>query len=358
MWKGGRRLKKHGRTTKPMILVLLVVLVMAGLGYRYYQSRRPREVAGTIPKQSVLTVGRGSLSKSVSSTGAITANRDLELAFDVGGRVKQVLAQTTQTVEQGTILAELDQTRQELAYLSAKRELELARFEAAPSVLKEKELAFRVAEADLQATSLTAPFTGFIAGVSVQEEEWVSSGTIIMRILDTSRLFLGVGVDEIDIRHVQIGQEAMISIDAYPELSLPGTVVEVGIVPDNQGQIVVFPVKIELTQLDPRVRVGMSAEAEIVVQRAENVIVVPLEAVTQGRGRSSVAVVQGETIQVVPVVTGLSDGFSIEIVEGLAEGDQILTSNPQLYRSLQGNDAGQRSPQTPFQPGYVGGMRR
>lgn len=343
---------------KQWSLLLAIVLAVVGIGYRYYWKSEPQEAANAIPKQSVIVVERGNLSKYVSSTGVITANRDLELAFDVAGRVKQVHVEATQTVEQGTILAELDSTRQELAYLSAKRELDLAKFEAAPSVLKEKELAFQVAKADLEATSLVAPFPGLVAGVGVQKDEWVNSGAAIMRILDTSRLFLEVGVDEIDIRHVHIGQDALVSIDAYPELQLPGTVVEVGIVPDTQGQIVVFPVRIEVTKPDHRVRVGMTAEAEIVVQKAENVIVIPLEAVMQGRGRSSVAVVKGDGLQTVPVVTGLSDGFSIEIVEGLEEGDEILISNPGLYRSLQGNGGPQRGGQTPFGPGFVGGVRR
>ncbi len=344
--------------TKQWGLVIAIVLAIAGIGYRHYSKNEPQEVANAIPRQTVITVGRGNLSKSVSSTGMITANRDLELAFDVGGRVKQVHVEATQTVEQGTILAELDRTRQELAYLSAKRELDLAKFEAAPSVLKEKELAFQVAKAELEATSLVAPFSGLIAGINVQKDEWVNSGATIMRMLDTSRLFLEVGVDEIDIRHVHIGQDALVSVDAYPELQLPGTVVEVGIVPDTQGQIVVFPVKIEVTEPDRRVRVGVTAEAEIVVQKAENVIVIPFEAVMQGRGRSSVALVNGDGLQMVPVVTGLSDGFSIEIVEGLEEGDEILISNPELYRSLGGNSSPQRGGQMPFGPGFVGGVRR
>ena len=60
-----------------------------------------------------------------------------------------------------------------------------------------------------------------MAAINVQEDEWANSGTTVLRLLDTSQLFLEVGVDEIDIRHVQVGQGATVTVDAYPELFLP-----------------------------------------------------------------------------------------------------------------------------------------
>ncbi|NLK08311.1 MAG: efflux RND transporter periplasmic adaptor subunit [Firmicutes bacterium] len=342
--------------TKRWIVVLGIVLLVAGAGYRYYSVKKSDPPAHAIPRHSIVKVERGDLFQYVSSTGIVTANRDLELTFDVGGKVKWVNAAKTQTVEEGTVLVELDQTRQELAYLSAKREYELAKFDAAPTVLKEKELALQVAKADLEAATLSAPFTGLIAESSVQEDEWVSSGTPIMRLLDTSRLFLNVSVDEIDVRYVDIEQSALVSIDAYPEVQLLGRVVEIGIVPESQGQIVVFPVKIEIVDPDPRVRVGMSGEAEIVIQKAENAIIIPFEAVVEEQGTSSVNVVKGDDYETIQVITGLTDGFSVEIVEGLNEGDEILVGNPGLYRTLQGGSSQGR--QAPLGSGFVGGVRR
>ncbi|NLJ24438.1 MAG: efflux RND transporter periplasmic adaptor subunit [Firmicutes bacterium] len=351
MKREGKRLVKTG-------LIIVIAIVILGLGFSYLRTRRAQNVASTMPARREITVQRGDVIRGVSSTGTIAAARDLELAFDVGGKVKSISAQTTDVIGEGAVLAKLDDTRERLAYLSAKRDLELAKFEAAPSVIREKELALQLAEADLQGTSLVAPFSGVVAEIGIQEEEWVNSGTPVMRLLDTSRLFLEVGVDEVDIRHVQVGQKATIGLDAYPELTLSGTVVEVGIVPRQQGQIVVFPVRLEVDEYDPRVRVGMSAEAEIVVEKAENVLVVPFEAVAEARGRSTVIKVTDTGLESVEVVTGLSDGFSIEIKQGLNEGDRILATNHELYRSLQrGNQSAQRNPAIRMPAGIGGGWR-
>ena len=329
-------------------LIILIVIIAVSYGYRL-RTQRLEQAAAVLLAGREVVVTRGDLSRGVSSTGTIAAAQDLELAFDVGGKVKDVFVQATEKVEMGAVLAQLADTEQQMAYLSAKRDLELARFDAAPNVIKEKELQLQIAENNLKNTTLKAPFAGIVARVDIQPEEWVTSGTTVMRLLDTSRMFLNVGVDEVDIRYVEPGQEATITLDAYPELNLSGTVVEVGIVPEASGQVVIFPVKIEINDPDPRVRVGMSAEAEIVVEKAENVLIVPFEAVTSRDGKSIVARVTQEGVEPTEVVTGLSDGFLIEIKDGLKEGDRILASNYELYRTLQGGPAGG--------PRGVGGVR-
>ncbi|NLA59363.1 MAG: efflux RND transporter periplasmic adaptor subunit [Firmicutes bacterium] len=316
-------------------LIILIVVIAVGYGFRL-RTRRLEQAAAVLPAGREVVVTRGDLARSVSSTGTIAAAQDLELAFDVGDKVKEVLVQATERVAKGAVLARLADTEQQKAYITAKRDLELAKFEAAPSVIKEKELQLEIAQANLQNTTLKAPFSGIVARVDIQPEEWVTSGTPVMRLLDTSRMFLNVGVDEVDIRYVEVGQKAIVTLDAYPELKLSGTVVEVGIVPEAGGQVVIFPVKIELDDPDPRVRVGMSAEAEIVVEKAENVLLVPFEAVTSREGKDVVAKVTEEGIELTEVETGLSDGFLIEIKAGLQEGDRILASNYELYRTLQG----------------------
>jgi multidrug efflux pump subunit AcrA (membrane-fusion protein) len=351
-------LTRVGKRLTRITLIVLSVLIIAGLGYFYLRAKKAQDAAATVPTRREILVQRGNLTRGVSSTGTIAAARDVELAFDVGGKVKSIHAQTTMSVDQGVVIAQLDDTRQKLAYLSAKRDLEMARFEAAPSVVKEKELELQLAEADLKSTSLIAPFTGVVAEIEIQKEEWVNSGEPIMRLLDTSRLFLEVGVDEVDIRYVEVGQKATVSLDAYPELVLSGTVVEVGIVPQQQGQIVVFPVKIELDEHDPRVKVGMSAEAEIVVEKAEHALIIPFEAIAEVGGRTTVVRVTDTGLESVEVVIGLSDGFSVEIKQGLNEGDRILASNHDLYRSLQGGNQPSQQYQSIRIPPVGGGLRR
>ena len=144
----------------------------------------------------------------------------------------------------------------------------------------------------------------------------MSSGTPVMRLLDTSRMFLNVGVDEVDVRYVEVGQEVIVTLEAYPELRLSGRVVEVGIVPGCRRTGSYFPGKLSWMIPIPGSRWGMSAEAEIAVEKAENVPHCALWAVTVRDGRNVVAKVTEAGVETVEVVTGLTDGFLIENQRG------------------------------------------
>lgn len=343
-----------------VVLIFVLVIGIGGVGYWAIRSRNPVKPAIAMPRERVVSVQKRNLIQTVSGTGIITPARDVELTFDVAGKVSSIKVNTTQSVKKGDVLAVLENTTQELAYLSAKRELELAQLESAPSVVKEKELSLRLAEADLEATRLKAPFDGVVAEIDVEEGEWVNTAKPVIRLIDTSHFYVEVNVDEVDIRHVQIGQPVTITLDAYPELKFQGNVIEIGIVPQHQGELVLFPVKIELERPDSRVRTGMSAEANIVVKKAEGVLAVPLDAVVEANGRSLVTVVTETGPQPTPVELGISDGLFVEVKRGLNEGDRVLASNYQLYRTLLGESTSQQQRQqpTPFGPGLGGGRRR
>ena len=117
MKREGRRLVKPG-------LIIVIVIAILGVSFSYLRTRRAQNAGATLPARREMIVHRGDLIRGVPSTGTIAAARDLELAFDVGGKVKSILAQTTDVIGEGAILAKLDDTRQRLAYLSAKRDLE------------------------------------------------------------------------------------------------------------------------------------------------------------------------------------------------------------------------------------------
>lgn len=339
------------------LVLAVVILSVGGLIYKNQVSEDARPAASSIPAQRAVPVQRKDIVKVVSGTGRITPDRDLELTFDVSGKVKSILVESTQPVKKGQVLAQLDNSNQELAYLSAKRELELARLDSAPNVVKEKELAMKLAKADLDATVLTAPFDGVVASVYIEEGEMVNTSTKVIRLIDPSRFYVEVNVDEVDVRYVKLGQPVTITLDAYPDLVLTGKVVEIGIVPSSQGEIVLFPVKVELDSADPRVRSGMSAEAEIVVDKAEGALVVPLDAVIENNGRSLVTVVTPDGPRPTPVATGISDGMYVQIVRGLKEGDMVLASNYQLYQRLLGNGGSAPSSGRPGGPMPFGGVR-
>lgn len=186
------------------------------------------------------------------------------------------------------------------------------------------------ANSDLKKVIILAPFDGVIATVDVKEGDMLSSVNyatkIIIELIDPSRMELNADVDEIDIVEVKLGQRVIIEVDALLTLPLEGEVISVSPLAREEAGLVLYEVKIgfDIPQ-GSGLRVGMSATADIVIDERSNVLLVPNRAIKQdSQGNPIVLVMVNEQIQERPVVTGISDGYQTEIVDGLKEGEVVV----------------------------------
>jgi HlyD family secretion protein len=174
---------------------------------------------------------------------------------------------------------------------------------------------------------IRAPFEGSILAVQVNEGEWASPGAPAIVLAATQLLILEVNVDEIDIAQLSEGQPAYLSFDAIKGEEVGGTVTHIDPASTNVGGAVAYGVEISFDPGDLPVRLGMTADVDIVVTRAEDVLLVPNRAIEADReaGRYYVTRAKasgaGERLE---VRIGLRDEDQTQIVEGLEEGDQLV----------------------------------
>ena len=189
------------------------------------------------------------------------------------------------------------------------------------------EQALAEAQKQLDEATITAPFDGLVAGVYVKEGDIIPSPTMtIIHLIDPSSMELNAEVDEIDIPDVKLGQRAIIEVDALPDEQLEGVVTLIGSLPIVEAGLVLYEVKFgfDVPQVY-NLKIGMSAIADIILEERSNVLLVPNRAITQdSQGNPIVKVMVNEEIEERPVVTGISDGFDTEIVDGLSEGDVVM----------------------------------
>lgn len=224
------------------------------------------------------------------------------------------LAAAWQRVEEAR--ARLDQLRQPA------QDFDLERVEAER---RRAALAVEQAERRLEKARLVAPISGVIGGVAIEQGEWVGAQPVIT-LLDTSVLHIDVKVDEIDIAKVRPGQPVQITLDALPDVELTGRVDRIASTSTVQNGIVSYAVRIVLDSTDAPLRVGMTANASIIVDRREGVLLVPNWAVRRDRaaGKSFVTVVGADNqLQEVEVQVGLRGEAQAEIVSGLSEGQTV-----------------------------------
>lgn len=190
------------------------------------------------------------------------------------------------------------------------------------------------AQVRLDKTTLTAPIVGTVAEVNLRvgESERSSVERAGLVLVDLSRFYVYVTIDEIDVAQVAVGQEVYLTLDALPELEIEGVVDTISPLSNEESAVASYVVRIESTTSDPRVRSGMSVNADIVVGVQEQVLLVPRRAVYAESGTRYVDILTDATlcdtepekwplepdVQVVEVTTGLSNDQVIEI-----EADEI-----------------------------------
>ncbi len=298
---------------------------------------------------------------------AFTAERDraasaLQIAsaqrrraqVELGNAELQLRRQKT-LVEQG-VASRDDLDQAELRERSARLQVEQA-----GDSIREAQAGLERAQEELRKTILYAPISGRVIALTAKEGEVVVSGTmnnpasIIATVADLSELLVEIDVDETDIVDVALGQPADVKVDAIPSRDYHGKVVEIGssgFERPGQADVTYFKVKILITDPDQRLRPGMSARAEIRVAVHPQALVVPVEAVVYRRplgpdgkpkeGDEEIKVVfvvdNGKSAQR-PVTVGIADATHVELVNGIKEGEQVITGPHRILKDLEPGDA-------------------
>lgn len=201
---------------------------------------------------------------------------------------------------------------------------------AAQLNMEKAQLALDNTKNDLEKTVIIAPFDGVIAAANVKEGDNLSSmdyaAKVAFELIDPSIMELDAEVDEIDIPGVKLGQRAIISVDALPDLELEGRVTSVYPLPTEESGLILYKVTVSFNVADGSgLRSGMSAGADLIINERSNVLLLPNRAIGQdSSGNPVVKIMVDEQIEERPVVTGISDGYQTEIVDGLDAGEVVV----------------------------------
>ena len=192
------------------------------------------------------------------------------------------------------------------------------------------------ARLELDKTVIVTPFDGVVADVTISEGQEISSMTYAnpaIRLIDPSDIEMDGVIDEIDIANVEMGQEVIITLDALPDREIGGKVTFISQAGMIQAGVVSYKATITLEELDGKLRDGMSATADIVIERRDGVLLIPNRAIQGSWDSPWVEVVvgeQGEQVEQRQITLGLSDGIRTEVLSGLVEGEQVVFPESQL----------------------------
>ena len=398
-------------------LIVAVVVVVVG-GVVAFQINQKRNSATEVRLEQV---GRRDLVSAVTASGKIEAKTSVDISADITGRIIDIAVREGDVVTRGQFLLQIDPAQYQAAvaraqglvastqalltqtqatrdqaqraWNRAKQLTELGDNLIAPETAEQARTALDVAEANYQSTKaqleqsraslqeardnltktrLTAPISGRVVRLAVEEGEVAVPGTfsretgLLMTVADLSVILAKVQVDETDVVRLKQKDSVEVNIDAYPDTTFTGRVTKIShsakLTPTETAsgstdRAVDFDVEITLKDPPANIRPDLSCTARIVTDTRDSVLSIPIIALTvrdhekipnesegppadtlrarfDKREAEGVFVVRGGSATFRPVKVGVAGDEYFEVVDGLREGETIVAGTYQAIRDL------------------------
>ena len=334
--------------------LLCFTLVALGCGSNSDEMENKETVVSVI----TTNVKRGVISSFIHTTGAIFPKQESMISPKVSGRIEKLYVDEGDQVKKGQPLVMLEQERirigvkeseaslketeaqlknlqatlkrnqrlfeegvigsQQFDDTTTERDLAEARVQRAEAVLERM-------QQDLKDSVITAPFDGFIVEKMMNEGEMATTmpPSNIFHLVDTSRIKIECGITEGKRKSIKVGEEVLVTVDAYPDEVFTGKITTVNPKIDLKSRT--FKIKTELPNPSFRLESGMFARIRIIESESKNALLIPQRVIISGEVEKKVFVVENGRAVEKSIVTGIMDHPIVEVTEGLKEGDIVVT---------------------------------
>jgi RND family efflux transporter MFP subunit len=337
-------------TMKMCAGVLSTTMLAAESGCEWFRPQTPATpVQTTHPK-------RGEIVRRITLPGNVMAYQEATLYAKVAGYLKTISVDKGDTVKQGDLLAEIEAPEMLADLVKAKAEAEAAQLDykrvteaqkkasdlVMPQAVDAAKAKSGVAVAGVQRietllsyAKITAPFSGVIT------KRWVDPGALIpaatsssaaksaavLTLMDFKTVRVDVAVPDTEAPFVKKDLPVKVTVDELPGRTFQGTITRFAYALDESTKT--MTTEIDISNPDLTLRPGMWATVEIELQKRQNVLLIPAEALVTERNKNSVFVVRDNKAQKIPVTTGFDDGVNVEILKECNPNDAIIVVGKQ-----------------------------
>jgi HlyD family secretion protein len=307
------------------------------------------------------------LSQTISYAGAIDSPLRAKIGSEMAGRVAAVYFNELDEVREGQPLIKLEDSEVQAQLNQAQEALNQAQInlvnvesnlarvrtlfkkgfasqeqleasqqavDVGRAMVKQNRANYELVTARLNNTTITAPVSGTVVSKNVAVGEIVagplggatfSAPTFMAEIADLGNLEVMVDVDEVDIGRIRVGQEAAISVDAFPDKSYQGVVKEIASMTSSRREVgITYRVKARIINPDPSLKLGMTANLDFLLGRKEQVLTVPKSAIVADGDSPFVFTVNGGTLSRKTVAPGIEGDEFTAITSGLQPGEKVV----------------------------------
>ena len=389
---------------KRIILIAVAAVIIVGGGVWLFGGAKAKHKV----TYATATIHKGEISESVTATGTIEPVTEVEVGTQVSGIIDKIHVDYNSVVTKGQLIAEMDRVTlqselasQRAAYNGAKAEYEYQKklyernktlnekqliaatdyeqsvynYEKARSNYESSQASLAKAERNLSYATITSPIDGVVISRDVEAGQTVASGfetpTLFTIAADLTQMQVVADVDEADIGQVADGQRVQFSVDAYPDDTFEGTVLQVRLEATTESNVVTYEVVIDAPNPDLKLKPGLTANVTIFTLEKDDATAVPTKALRfvpnaellgeigltavetdsqAAPGSRELWVKEGTTLRPRRVYAGAASGDMTEITEGLTGSEEIVTGLV-TAKPREETAAIERSPFMPGPPG-------
>lgn len=382
---------------KTLFKWLLILLILAAIGYFFYVKSQPKHEVSYITEP----VKRGKIVKTVSAVGELSASQLVDVGVQVSGQVKKMYVKIGDVVQKGDLIAQIDSTSQtnalntnrarleayqaqlvsaEIALRTAQRKHDRykilknenviskedfettednlasakAKIKELQLSIKQTQIAINTSEADLNYTQVTAPIGGTVVSLVVEQGQTVNSNQTaptIVQIANLSNMLNKMQIAEGDATKVKAGQNISFTILSEPDTPIHTTLdsIDPGLTTMSRGSYnrttdattnaVYYFARATVPNPEGKLAIGMTTQNTIEIASVDKVLIVPTTAIKIRDGKKFVRILNtNHQAEEKEVQTGLKDSMNTEIQAGLAEGDQVVISEMSLADKAKQHD--------------------
>jgi len=325
-------------------------------------------------KLKTLVVETGEITVKLEETGLIEPIREIDLKSKISGKIIQFFVEEGEFVVNGQLIATIEPDYNQAETISRiKNNLELAEIRLRKAerdfddqkelfennYISENELSDqedRLTEANISynaalqqyelikeidtegnISQIISTASGTVILKLVEEGEMVvastssfSEGTVIVKLADLERMIVNSYINEVDISKIKKNQKVDIQVDAYPYEKYTGVILKIAAMATDYNNIKVFPIEIEIDNVDSKLKPGMTANITIIGEKKTDIVTVPIRAIFSNDDSEDIVykVTNDTTTTEMVVKTGINNFQQVEIIDGISIGDTISLSEP------------------------------
>lgn len=346
---------------KRLLVVVIAALGLAGLGYVAYSANRMPNTgpvapaagapgkpgAGGPPGGFAVAVETANVAASnfvdeANAVGTLKSNESVVLRPETAGRVAAINFKDGAVVAKGTVLLSLDAAIQEAELQQAKANLALAdanfrrneellgkkfisqqALDNVAATLKIQQAAVQLAEAKVGKTRIRAPFNGVVGLRNVSVGDYVKEGQDLVNVEEVGTLKVDFRLPEAYLGRLAKGQVVEVASDALPGQAFKAVLDAVDPLVDQNGRAI--SCRARLDNPEGKLRPGMFVRTRVVFGERKDVLMIPEQALVSGAAPMVFKVADGKAVAA-KVRVGVRRPGQVEVVEGLAAGDMVVTA--------------------------------